>query len=353
MGKYKPNLMKKRIGLSVLLTLIMLSSAAQDNVEVEFLAKFKLANTSVRAIEVINKNTLWFAGSGGKYGRIINDRLEIDSISHEGKYPQFRSIGFNGTFLFLLSIENPALIYKIDPSAPLGQYELVYQEVHEKVFYDSLAFFDDKNGIAMGDPTEDCLSVLLTHDGGNSWAKIPCKKLPKIFEGEAAFAASNTNIAIFEKNAWIATGGAKARVFKTTNYGKKWNVVETPIVQGGKMTGIFTTDFYDSQTGIIMGGDWENKKSGKSSKAVTSNGGKTWNLVADEQLPGYISCVQFIPNGNGKNIMAVSTEGIFISNDTAKTWKKIEEKGYYSLRFINEKTAWLSTNEEIVKIKLQ
>ena len=103
--------MKKRIGLSVLLTLIMLSSAAQDNVEVAFLAKFKLANTSVRAIEVINKNTLWFAGSGGKYGRIINDRLEIDSISHEGKYPQFRSIGFNGTFLFLLSIENLKLYY--------------------------------------------------------------------------------------------------------------------------------------------------------------------------------------------------------------------------------------------------
>ena len=345
--------MTKSKYLSVLIIFILNSSIAQNKDEVTFLAKFKLNNTSVRAIEVINENTLWFAGSGGKYGRIINEELEIDSISHEGKFPQFRSIGYNGTYLFLLSIENPALIYKIDPSAPLGQYELVYQESHEKVFYDSLTFFDKDKGIAMGDPTDDCLSILLTNDGGNNWTKIPCDRLPQIVEGEAAFAASNTNIATFNNNAWIVTGGSKARVYKTNNFGENWNVVETPIIQGGKMTGIFSTDFYDNNTGIIMGGDWENKKNGKSSKAVTENGGESWTTVADGELPGYISCVQFIPNGKGKRIMAVSTEGMYLSNDMAKTWMKIEEKGYYSLRFINEETAWLSTHEEIVKIKLQ
>jgi len=346
-------LTKKKIYLSVSLLFILISGAAQNKAEVAFLAKFELAGTSVRAIEVINENTLWFAGSGGKYGRIINEELEIDSISHEGKYPQFRSIGFNGTYIFLLSIENPALMYKIDPSKPLGQYELVYQESHEKVFYDSLTFFDRDNGIAMGDPTDDCLSIILTSDGGNNWTKTPCEQLPQITEGEAAFAASNTNITTFKNKAWIVTGGSKARVFKAQNFGENWDVVETPIIQGGKMTGIFSADFYDSKTGIIMGGDWENKKSGKSSKAITTNGGTTWTLVADGQLPGYISCVQFIPNGKGKRIMAVSTEGMYLSDDMAKTWRKIEEKGYYSLRFINEETAWLSNHEEIVKIKLQ
>ena len=345
--------MKKSIYLSVLILFILNSSIAQNKVEIAFLAKFKLTNTSVRAIEVINENILWFAGSEGKYGRIINEKLEIDSISHEGKFPEFRSIGYNGTDIFLLSIETPALIYKIDPLAPLGQYELVYQESHEKAFYDSLTFFDKVKGIAMGDPTDECLSILLTNDGGNNWTKIPCEQLPQIVEGEAAFAASNTNIATFKKNAWIVTGGSKARVFKTHNFGKNWNVVETPIIQGGKMTGIFSTDFYDNNTGIIMGGDWENKKSGKASKAVTDNGGESWTLIADGELPGYISCVQFIPKGKGKRIMAVSTEGMYLSNDMAQTWIKIEEKGYYSLRFINEETAWLSTHEEIVKIKLQ
>ncbi len=42
------------------------------------------------------------------------------------------------------------------------------------------------------------------------------------------------------------------------------------MVQGGKMTGIFTVDFYDDKNGIIMGGDWEDKKNGKASKAMTN-----------------------------------------------------------------------------------
>ncbi len=345
--------MKKIILFAIFFTFIMFPSLAQNISDVAFLAKFKLANTSIRAIENINDNTLWFAGSGGKYGRIVNEELEIDSISHNGKFPQFRSIAFNGEFVFLLSIENPALLYKIDPTKPLGQFELVYQESHEKVFYDSLTFFDKDNGIAMGDPTDGCLSIILTKDAGENWTKISCEKLPEIIEGEAAFAASNTNIATFKNTAWIVTGGAKARVFRSSSSGEDWEVFETPIIQGGKMTGIFSTDFYDDQTGIIMGGDWEDKKNGQATKAVTHNGGKTWTLIADKQLPGYISCVQYVPKSKGQKIMAVSTEGMFLSIDGASTWKKIEEKGYYSLKFINEETAWLSTHEEIVKIKLQ
>ena len=120
-----------------------MSGNAQNKAEVSILAKFQLPGTSVRAIEVIDENTLWFAGSEGKYGRIINDELEIDSISHQGKHPQFRSIGYNGAYIFLLSIENPALLYKIDPSNPLGEYELVYQESHEKVFYDNFSFVNN------------------------------------------------------------------------------------------------------------------------------------------------------------------------------------------------------------------
>ncbi len=139
--------------LLVLICLISASTLAQQEPSVEFLESFKLPNISIRAIEVTQQNTVWFAGSGGRYGRIINEHLEIDSISHEGVYPEFRSIGYNGEFVFLLSIEDPALLYKIDPKQALGQHELVYKESNPKVFYDSLNFFDTENGIAMGDPT--------------------------------------------------------------------------------------------------------------------------------------------------------------------------------------------------------
>ncbi len=315
--------------------------------------EFEIKNTSIRAIEVVNDSTIWFAGSKGKYGRIMNGHLQIDSIQLNDKILNFRSIAFNGKDIFFLSIENPAVLYKIDPlDHNLANPKIVYSEKHGKVFYDSMTFFDKVNGIAIGDATDDCLSIIRTNDGGNTWQKLNCNNLPKIFEGEAAFAASNSNIATYDKTVWIVTGGKKARIFKSDNYGKDWNVVDSPITQGGKMTGIFAVDFFDKNNGIIMGGNWEKKSDTKKTKATTNDGGTTWKLIADDQIPGYISCVQYIPETNGKEVIAVSTQGIYYSNNKGAFWSKISEKGFYGIRFVNKKTAWLSGNNKIAKMQI-
>ena len=70
--------------------------------------------------------------------------------------------------LYALSISNPALLYQYNFSDSF----IVYKENHPNVFYDSMKFFDEINGIAIGDPTDgNCLSILLTNDGGDSWKK--------------------------------------------------------------------------------------------------------------------------------------------------------------------------------------
>ena len=63
--------------------------------------------------------------------------------------------------------------------------------------------------------------------------KVPCEQIPKVEDGEAAFAASNTNIKVLGNTVWIVTGGGvKSRVFKSIDLGITWNVYETPIIQG-------------------------------------------------------------------------------------------------------------------------
>jgi photosystem II stability/assembly factor-like uncharacterized protein len=120
---------------------------------------------------------------------------------------------------------------------------VVYEEDHPSAFYDAIAFWDDQNGIAMGDPTDSCLSIILTSDGGDSWTKIPCDRLPPSANNEAAFAASNSNIALIGDHAWIVSGGGRARVFHSPDRGETWEVFDTPIIQGGKMTGILRPVF--------------------------------------------------------------------------------------------------------------
>ena len=216
-----------------------------------------------------------------------------------------------------------------------------------------MAFFDDKNGIAIGDPTSTCISIILTHDGGDTWKKIACDKLPVAFDGEASFAASNTNIAIVKNTVWVVTGGTKARVFKSTDKGETWEVYETPIIQGNGPQGIYSVDFADELHGIVIGGDYLNPKENNANKAITKDGGKTWTIVASGEHPGYKSCVQYVPNTQGKEVFAVGKSGVSYSNDGGLSWKEVSTESYYSIQFVNQSTAWLSGPGKIGKLLLK
>lgn len=310
--------------------------------------EFKLDSTSIRAIEIVNDSTIAYAGSIGDIGIVTTNGVFKDkrAIKTDTIIPHFRALATSNDALFVLNVGNPALLYKYKNNS----LEIVYNETHEKVFYDSMQFFDEMNGIAIGDPTNDCLSIIITNDGGKTWNKIGCKDIPKIEEGEAAFAASNTNIAVVRNNAWVVTGGLTARIFHTSDKGLTWNVYKTPIIQGKNTTGIYSVDFYNENQGIICGGDYTDKFGKSANKAITIDGGKTWEVVAENVAPKYVSCVQYVPNTEGKEVFAVSTNGIFYSNNSGRSWMKVSDKGFYSIRFVSKNLAWLSGNEVLAKM---
>jgi photosystem II stability/assembly factor-like uncharacterized protein len=228
---------------------------------------------------------------------------------------------------------------------------MVFSDDHPDAFYDAMHFINDEIGFAMGDPQEGCLSLIRTEDGGDTWEKIGCEILPETVEGEAAFAASNSNLVIYGENIWLVSGGKKARVFRSNDLGKTWKVSETPIVQGGQMTGIFSADFYDEETGFIIGGNWEKMESNYSNKAKSVDGGKTWNLVNDGVDPGYRSCVKFIPNSKAKGLLAVGIPGVSISLDGGKSWQTISDESFYSIQVVDQHHAWLSGNKKLALAK--
>ena len=319
--------------------------------------KFGLKSlSSIRAIELVDKTAFFIAEQGKIYAFYPNGNFLITPNDFFGdKKPNFRSGAHAKDKLYAMSIESPSLLYQITMNSKDGltNPKLVYTENHKKSFYDAMAFFDENNGIAIGDPTDNCLSILTTKNAGNSWQKIDCSKLPKLIEGEAAFAASNTNIAIQGKHAWVITGGTQSRVLHTTNMGKTWDITNTPILSGSESSGAYSIAFNDKNNGFICGGDYTNKQANHSNKAVTTDAGKTWNLVADGLYPGYISCVQYVPNTDGKELFAVSTEGIYFSNNRGNSWIRVNKEGYFTIKFVDKNNAWLAGNGKIAKMVLK
>ncbi len=306
---------------------------------------------SIRAIQPLDENRVWFAADKGKVGLIDGDTPKLAIIKYGDSLLHFRSIAATKEAVFVLSIANPAVLYKIGfNGSEATNIEEVYNEKDENVFYDSMKFWNESEGIAIGDPIDNCMSVIITRDGGNTWKKMPCENLPKVERGEAAFAASNSNIAIFGDNAWVATGGKKSRVMHTADKGETWEIFDTPIIQGKAMTGIYSIDFLDADNGIIFGGNWEDKSFNEGNKAITKNGGKTWKLIANGKEPGYRSSVKYIPGMEGQGIVAVGSPGISFSGDGGKNWKELSKEGFFAIEFVNDSVAFASGNNRISKL---
>lgn len=348
----------KKFLLIFLLTIVIISCKSGNASNEKFFTSVKIDTIlndkiSIRPITV-SANKVWYAADKSRVGYVslIDANKMQREISKADLKLEYRSIAQTSKSIFVLNVAHPALLFKLNKD--LNSSKLVYEEKNEKVFYDSMQFWNDKEGIAVGDPIENCFCIIITRDGGETWNKIPCEKLPKIDEGEAFFAASNTNIIIKGTNTWLVSGGKKSRVFFSSDKGKSWEVYDTPIVQGQEMTGIFTADFYDSKIGFIAGGNYEKLNQNFQNKAITKDGGKTWKLVGEKQGFGYASCVQFVPKSGGKQLVCVGANGLFYSKDSGSSWKQFsKDTTLYTIRFVDGKTAIAAGKDKIVKINFR
>ncbi len=308
-------------------------------------------SSSVRAIQVLDAETVWFTGTGGQFGYTEDggESWQIDSLRVDSVLPEFRALRIVEDTVLLMSVATPALMMRSEDKG--NSWEVVYKEDHPSCYYNSMSFWDHKNGMAVGDPTDSCLSIILTEDGGKSWYKRSCENIPPLISGEAQFAASNTNIVIQGEDTWLVTGAAAARVFHSSDRAQSWEVYDTPIQQGGQMTGIFSAAFYGTEHGLLFGGDWENQADNSGNKAITKDGGKTWALITDGEGPGYRSCVQYQPGTNGKGVWAVGKPGMSYSADGGQNWTELGQEGFYTIRFTEDgKHAWLAGRDIIASM---
>ena len=338
--------------LSVLLLLILvMASCTEEPKYVPFesvsVTPVYQDSVSIRAITFLDSQTLAFAGSGGVYGTVdVNShKVRANIQTYDSLTPSFRAVGKTSSDFFMLSVESPALLYK---TGDHGKMELVYKEEGKGVFYDSLTFWDDLNGIAVGDTVDGCLSIIITKDGGHTWTKIPCSDLPKGIEGEGAFAASNSNIVALGNQVWIGT--TEGRIYHSIDKGATWDIQQTPIIHDEPTQGIYSMDFYDETLGFAIGGDYTAPEAAQKNKVITKDGGKTWNLIADGAAPGYKSCVQFVPNSEGKGLVAIGFTGISYSSDGGENWKNLSEESFFTLRFLNDSIAYAAGRNRIAQL---
>lgn len=311
---------------------------------------------SIRALEIYD-NKVWYSGTDSKFGYVdLKDSKNQKQIKLSEKKLQFRTLAQDETSFYAINIESPAYFFKIDKKKLT--HEIVFIDTVKTAFYDALLVVENRLGYAFSDPNSNNvfkLAKLKLLDNANIYFENFAQKL-YLEKGEAAFAASNTNISSKGDHIWIATGGTKSRIFRfNKNHPEaSFEIFNTPIIQGESSQGIYSIDFANDRFGIAVGGDYTKQEVNINNIATTNDGGKTWQIQASGENAGYITCVKIKPGSKGREIIAVGDKHISYSSDFGKTWKKIsDEKGLFVCKWIDKNSLVFAGKDRIVKMKFK
>ncbi|MFP4469675.1 MAG: WD40/YVTN/BNR-like repeat-containing protein [Bacteroidales bacterium] len=296
----------------------------------------------------MDENVMWAGGQNGVYIFTTDggEKRTIDSVPGAGTL-DFRSVwAFNGDTVILVSAGTPARIFKTTDGGK--NWKITFSSDNPSIFLNAISFWDAMQGIVMGDPYGGHLFILKTKDAGENWERIPVAQIPRALTAEGGFAASGTCLRTLPPVfAWIGTGGDSARVYRTEDKGLTWKVVNTPVLSGSQMKGIYSVSFKNAMQGIVVGGEW-NAPSPPDSKAYSWDGGKTWTLAEGPAV--YCSGSCYVKNDI---FLACGQSGIFLSADLGKTWTRISEEHLYGLDFDDKGKTGYATGPGGKLVRLQ
>jgi photosystem II stability/assembly factor-like uncharacterized protein len=332
---------------SLLILFTSVTALAQSGPQIQF----SHTTESLRGVSAVSREIAWASGTHGTYLRTTDaGRTWTPAQVPDAATLDFRAVvAFSADEAFLMSA-GPGEQSRIYHTTDAGQHwQLQFTNKNPKGFFDSMIFWDPKHGVVLGDPIPDDTGQLkfelLQTDDGQTWSQISPAQLPQAIEGEGAFAASNTCLAILPQaqwpgaprseaprseatrpeatrpeapwksgasaprqppdengasapdpnpdgNIWFATGGKVARVFHSPDRGQNWQVFDTPIIHGPDSAGIFSIAFRDATHGVIAGGDYKHPNQDGPNLAFTTDAGKTWTLSELHPQP-YFSAVAY------------------------------------------------------------
>ncbi len=332
--------MKKLFALSILGFLLSKEITAQT---VQLLTSG--TKISLRGLSVVNDKTVWVSGSKGTVALSVDSGNTWKWMTVKGfELKDFRDIeAFDEKTAIIMSVDTPGYILKTTDAGE--NWKIVFEDHTKGMFLDAMEFWNEKSGIAIGDPIDGRFFIIRTFNGGKKWQRIPEMNRPLADSGEACFASSGTNIRKLNKSeAIFISGGMSSNVFIRDT---KINI---PIIQGTESTGANSIAVKDSKTFMIVGGDFATKDSSIKNCVFTNDAGKTW---MQPTIPphGYRSCVEWMEKNTW---ISCGLNGVDYSTDGGKTFSWISKDGYHVCRKAkNGKAVYFAGGEgRIGKLKL-
>ncbi|MGQ4582944.1 WD40/YVTN/BNR-like repeat-containing protein [Lysobacter sp. F60174L2] len=296
----------------------------------------------LRGMSAVSDKVAWASGGDGTVLRTVDGGRQWQVIRVPGAAGlDFRDIeGVDANRAVVLSI-GPGEASRVYRTADGGRsWQLAFQNRDPAAFLDCMAF-DGAHGVILGDPVDGRFQVLETRDGGEHWALRDGS--PKGADGEAAFAASGTCIALGGGTIVFVTGGARARAHYLIDAGDgeppRWQATPAADTAPVPSAGYFSVASVPHGF-IAVGGDYEQPDADGLLASLPKNPapGVSATLGYREQ-PGPAGYRSGIACTGDANCIATGPSGTDWWNGEA--WTAVSSRGFDAIDLVGG-TGWAS-----------
>jgi len=177
---------------------------------------------------------VWVGGTKGTFGRTADGGTTWSAGTvpgGEARLPRCRGVRGRDRVPAQCRPRADSRIYKTTDAGKT--WALQFKNADPEAFYDALAFWDEKTGMALGDPVKGRFQLLATDDGGATWKSLDPKTLPPPCPTRGRSRRADLPRDAREGRRLVLYGRAKAaRVFHSADRGRTWAVAEAPIPAG-------------------------------------------------------------------------------------------------------------------------
>ncbi|XOV67949.1 MAG: WD40/YVTN/BNR-like repeat-containing protein [Fluviicola sp.] len=267
----------------------------------------------------VDSSIAYFASSDGSVIQFNAETEKSTRVLKLARRGENRDIEVSNNLMIVMQSGDNGSLTKIDSQGNVGFYE---PREWKGLFLDAFDFHE-KVGLLLGDPVDGYFTLYHTIDGGRTWqkcdGKVPAKK------GEAAFAASGSNVHVFNDSTYaFISGGMQSSFHKSSDNGKTWVSVDLPYYPS-ETNGPYSMCFSDDKNGVIVGGNYKQSDLKMNTTYFTHDGGETW-YNSFQPPGGYRSCVI---HHNGV-YYACGQNGIDFSYN-GEVWVPFAEGKYYAM----------------------
>ena len=274
---------------------------------------------SLRGLSIVDDQVFWVSGSKGSVARSWDGGRQIEWMKVSGyEERDFRDIeAFDAQTAVIMAIDSPAIILKTIDGGKA--WKKVFEDHRSGMFLDAMVFKNAHYGVVVGDAVDGHFFLAQTKDGGNHWKVISNNKTAIAEEGEVLFAASGTNIILWDKQPVFVTGGIKSHLIN----GNKKTLL--PLLSSKASAGANSISVAEDGRWVIVGGDYMADHLSEGNCVFSDDSGNTFFTPLVNPY-GYKSSIVYAGN---QTWISCGTSGVDISTDHGIQWKNFSRQSFH------------------------